>query len=31
MDSPALPAVLTDALSPAFPVRKTGTAVRFHP
>ncbi len=29
MDSPALPAVLTRAPSPAFPVRKTGAAVRF--
>ena len=29
MDSPALPADLTGALSPAFPVVKTGTAVRF--
>ena len=29
MDSPALPADLTGALVPAFPVRKTGTAVRF--
>ncbi len=29
MDSPALPAVLTGAPSPAFPVRKTGAAVRF--
>ena len=29
MDSPALPAVLTGALVPAFPVVKTGTAVRF--
>ena len=29
MDSPALPAVLTGALSPAFPVVKTGAAVRF--
>ncbi len=28
-DSPALPAVLTGALVPAFPVRKTGAAVRF--
>ena len=29
MDGPALPAVLTGALVPAFPVRKTGAAVRF--
>ncbi len=29
MDTPALPAVLTGAPSPAFPVRKTGAAVRF--
>ncbi len=29
MDSPALPAVLTGAPSPAFPVGKTGAAVRF--
>ena len=29
MGSPALPGVLTGALFPAFPVRKTGAAVRF--